>query len=326
MKNATHSARPGRSIVVSGSVKLTDRSSLAMKMYLQELNSDPKCHPMTPEEESRMFAEYKLTGDKRIRDRIITSNTLFVITAVKKYQVHEMRFVNEKARIEDMVSEGNLGLVQAFDNFDPTRGLRFLTYAVWLIRQQATHYLNEVLPDIPQPANRYIIDQWIKRTMSKLLTDGIEEPSIEQVVDTYNEIKDHKAPVLTVNLLAKIREDKKVFVSASAPMMDQKGNSDYTFSEGGSVEERIAADPRTIPDFDVTRESTRDSLNKILSRLLKDDEREIVEYTYGLNGKEEKTLDQIAYMTGYTRERIGQKLKLAMKKLEERKRAFNCVF
>ncbi len=317
MKNTQRTASQ-RSIFITASVKLTDRSSNAMRIYLQELNSDPLNKPLTHEEEMSMFREYTATEDKRVKDRIIRSNLKFVITVAKKYQVYELKFVNQKARIEDLVSEGNIGLVKAFDTFDPNAGNRFLTYAVWQIRQAITHYLNETLPDIPQPANRFIIDQWVKRATKALNGEGTEDPSIEQVVDKYNEIKDAKAPNLSINLLAKIRQDKKCFVSGSEPLMGEDNE--------GCIEDRFKSDHRTVPDYEIMDSSMKDTLDAILTKLLRPHEKEIVEHSYGINGKEEKTLDQIASLTGYTRERIGQILKQSIKKMETRKSVFASIF
>jgi RNA polymerase primary sigma factor len=296
---------------INNAVKLTDRSTESLRLYFSELSAD-KHKPLSIIEEEFLFSNYKLNKCFKSKERIICSNMKFVISMAKKYIVYDVKFANDKVTLEDLISEGNIGLIKAFDTFDTTKGVRFLTYAAWYIRQSLQTYLNETIVDIPQPANRYIIDVWIKRSIYELNNNKIENPSPEQIVDMYNHIKKQEVPKLTVNLYAQINEDKKPFISASTSISGKDG-SETTLSE------LFSADYKTIPDHNIVHESSQKSILKIVTKSLTELESNIIQLHYGMNGNEEKTLDQIADITGYTRARIGQILKIALEKLKTKK-------
>src|ERR1035437_5304547 len=90
-------------------MKMTDRSTLSLKKYFSELNTDKEIQPLTVEEERTMFAEYNITGDPKIKTRIMKSNMKFVTTVTKKFLVHQCKFANPKALLEDLINEGNIG-------------------------------------------------------------------------------------------------------------------------------------------------------------------------------------------------------------------------
>lgn len=297
---------------IDKAMKMTDRSTLSLKKYFSDLNTDKEIQPLTVEEERIMFAEYNITGDPKIKTRIIKSNMKFVITVTKKFLVHQFKFSNSKALLEDLINEGNIGLINAFDKFDTKMGTRFLTFATWHIYQQMQVYLQDTLADIPQPANRFSINQWVRKATNILISEGHLVPSLEQIVERYNAIKKLEVPKLTTNLLAQIRQDKNQFLSSDTKL--QEDSDDMTIAD------TFRCNTKDWPDALEMQNSTRLSVKRVLNKVLTDKEREIIEYTYGLNGREEKTLHQLSDITEYTRERIGQIVKGALIKLHRYKR------
>ena len=303
-----------RALGIHRSMKMTDRRSISLKKYFEELNTDKEIQPLTVEEERAMFAEYNITEDPKIKTKIIKSNMKFVITVTKKFLIHEFMFSNPKALLEDLINEGNIGLIKAFDKFDTKVGTRFLTFASWYIYQQMQIYLKDTLADIPQPANRFIIHRGVGIATKILEVEGNLSPSLEQIVERYNIDKRPVDPKLTTNLLTQIREDTNPFISSD--MMLNKEDS----SDSMALCDTFKCNTNDWPDAIEMQNSTRLSVKRVLNKVLTDKEREIIEYTYGLNGREEKTLDQLSDITEYTRERIGQIVKGALIKLHRYKR------
>lgn len=286
--------------------KLTNRDQLSVAKYLNELQQDPETKPLSPQEEASLFTEYKLTGSKRIKDRLIKANLRFVITLAKQYE-------SDKAKIEDLIQVGNIGLIKAMDKFDVTVGTRILTFAGWDIRQEIQAYVNEELADIVQPANRTRIKSAIKKVTQMLIVEGNENPAIEQIVEKYTQVKDKHLPELTPVLLAQINANHKPFVSASLGFAGKNPQEpDFV------LEDTFVASADYNTDAEIMANDIKSEVKMILQSL-SDREREIVEYTFGLNDKEEKTPEQIADIMGYTRERIGQLLHGALNVLRTRK-------
>lgn len=295
--------------------KLTNRDQQSMVKYLNEINADPRTLPLTPDEEARLFLEWKSTGDKKIKDRLILSNARFVITMAKQYE-------NGKAKFEDLVQAGNIGLIKALDKYDVTYGTRILSFAGWDIMQEIQAYVNETIADIVQPANRSRIKTAVKRATQMLIEDGHENPSIDQVVDMYTKIKDSEPnkyknlPNLNPRLLAEINANHKAFISASLGFSGKNSTE-----EDFALEDTFRASDDFSTDYNIDREDTNTEIAIILSALLSEREQMIVEYSFGLNGREEKTPEQIADIMGYTRERIGQLLQGALNTLRNNKKA-----
>lgn len=301
---------------VIGKQLLTDRGVNSLVLYFNELKNE-KYNPLNAQEEYDLFAEYRKNPDKNIKDKIINSNLRFVISVAKAYLTYDMKFTNEKAMLEDVINAGNFGIIKAFDKFDHTKGFKFLTFATWHIRLHIGIYLNETLADIRLPSNLFRIEKGIDKAIASLKSDeNIIEPSINQIVDKYNSIKNKLEVELTTGLLCRIRENKKSFISASRTLAGVRSNS------SGSDDDMVLLDTfrqekSFEPDADSMKVSDNTNLNNYLNKKLSEREKIIVEYKFGLNGKEEKTLEQISDVTGLTRERVGQLLTGAIKKLKE---------
>lgn len=303
---------------VIGKQLLTDRGVNSLVLYLNELKGS-KYDPLDAQEEFDLFVQYRKSPDKQIKDKIINSNLRFVISVTKAYLKHDMKFTNEKAMLEDVINAGNIGMIKAFDKFDHTKGFKFLTYATWDIRLQIGIYLNETLADIRLPSNLFRIESVINKAMSALKTDDDNsEPSINQIVDKYNAIKSNKEVELTTGLLCSIRENKKSFISASRTLAGVRSNSSGS-DDDMVLQDTFKQEKSFEPDSELLKSSDDINLNAYLNKKLSEREKIIVDYNFGLNGKEQKTLAQISDVTGLTRERVGQLLTQAIKKLKESK-------
>ncbi len=312
-----------RSQAVLGKLQLTDRSSYALNLYFNELKG-PEFDPMDAQDEYDHFVRYK-AGDQRAKTRIVQSNMRFVITVAKSFLTYDMKFQNEKALIEDVISAGNIGLLFALDRYDHTRGFKFLTFGTWYIKLHIGIFMNETLADIRLPSNLFRIEKDIAKATALLKSEiNFDDPSIDMIIKKYNDTKDKLAVSLSSGLLNEIRQNKKSFVSATTSISGVRSNS-----SGQDDDMQLIDTFKQGPEFQPDSELMKDARNKILGAALKKklSEREqlIVEYTYGLAGKEEKTLQQISDITDLTRERVGQLLTGAIKKLQQEKQLFKTI-
>ena len=284
--------------------KLTIIDSVSIQRLLNELNTDKETLPLSKAEEISLFNEYKLTGSEKIKTRIIKSNLRFIITIAKQ-------FVYEKAEVVDLFNEGVIGLIKAFDKFDVTKGFRFLTFATWNIRQAMGGYTHDILADIVQPGNRYRINTLIKKATKILKLQGVDVPEISQLVEVYNKIKEPVDPKMTDNLLLQIRLESKSFISMNTPVSNGNDATELVIGDTYQASSNYNAD--ALINISDKHKHIRSMLK---SCGLNEREVEIIEYSYGLNNKEEKTIEQIGELLGYTRERIGQIQKKAKNKLK----------
>lgn len=293
-----------KNLSVQNKLTIIDQNSIGK--YLQELNVDKDTLALSPELERALFMEYRLTKSKVIKDRLTKANLRWVVTIAKQFNY-------PKTRLEDLINEGTLGMIRAIDKFDVTRGNGFLSYATWYIRQEISLYINETLADVVQPANRYRINKLITQAEGILRSKGNDAPTIEQLIEVYFEIKENTDPVLSVADYLEIKTQSKGFVSMEIQLADKDGD-DMTLAN------TFKSGTEYTADHILVKEDKQYEINKMLSDFLNEREREIVEYSFGLNGREEKTLDQIHLVLGITRERVGQLLQGAILKLKKQKK------
>ena len=287
--------------------KLTIIDQVSIGKYLQELSNDKDTAPLTPEMEYELFTEYKRTGNMAIKTRLIKANLRWVVTCAKQFSY-------DKVRVEDLINEGNIGMIGAIDKFDPSRGVTFLTFATWPIRQAIKDYIDNTSADIVQPANRYRINKLMTRAENMLMSEGNLNPTVDEMIDMYSRIKEHTDPVLTVADYNEIKTQTKGFVSMETPLPGVDGeemNLGATFRSNGEY----------AADYEIAQADKKYDINCMLDRCLTLREKEIVEYSFGLNGKEEKTLEQISDIIELTRERVGQLLAGSLVKMKAEKSA-----
>lgn len=258
--------------------KLEKTESLAI--YLKEINNIPL---LTPEEEKE-YAILATKGDKKARQKLIDSNLRFVIKIAKKYRNNGLSF-------SDLISEGNIGLMLAADKFDPSKGFRFISYAVWWIKQTILKAISEKSKVIRLPVNR--INE-LSRIESEREKKG---GSVEEIATSMN--------IDTPTLNAMINVSQKP-LSFDEPI--KKG-------EETVVGELLKDDIHPSPETDVLNQSLKEEVQMMLSTL-SNREAEILKYRFGLAGEEPHSLLEVGMEFNLTKERIRQIEKKSIEKLK----------
>ena len=258
--------------------KLEKTESLAI--YLKEINNIPL---LTPEEEKE-YATLATKGDKKARQKLIDSNLRFVIKIAKKYRNNGLSF-------SDLISEGNIGLMLAADKFDPSKGFRFISYAVWWIKQTILKAISEKSKVIRLPVNR--INE-LSRIESEREKKG---GSVEEIATSMN--------IDTPTLNAMINVSQKP-LSFDEPI--KKG-------EETVVGELLKDEIHPSPETDVLNQSLKEEVQMMLSTL-SNREAEILKYRFGLAGEEPHSLLEVGMEFNLTKERIRQIEKKSIEKLK----------
>ncbi len=259
--------------------------SSVLSMYMKELNKLPL---ITHEEEVELFKKIK-KGDLRARNKVIESNLRFVVKIAKKYQ-------NQGLPLDDLINEGNIGLMTAIDKFDIDKGYHFISYAVWWIRQSIMKAINEKSRAVRLPLNRSNELLQIQKAQKELTLVNNEEPSVEEIADETH---------LDVKVVKNLISVSKDLVSLDAPV--------FKDNETNSISDYIESDIET-PDAQVMSSIMIDDINEALNQL-SEKEKDIIEYRFGLNNKSQMSLKQIGEIYNLTKERIRQIEKRALQKL-----------
>ena len=263
---------------------ITNRESASLEKYLQEIGKEE----MISAEEEAELAQRIRKGDQKALERLTRANLRFVVSVAKQYQ-------NQGMSLSDLINEGNLGLLKAAERFDETRGFKFISYAVWWIRQSILQAISEQSRIVRLPLNQVGSYNKINREISKFEQLNERRPSLD-------EIAEH------IDLPAeKIDEAMSVsghHVSVDAPFVEGEDNSLLDVM----VNEDI---PST--DKDLVMESLKSEIRHALS-ILTDRERKVIEDSYGINGQE-LTLEEIGVKYGLSRERVRQIKEKAIRKL-----------
>lgn len=265
-----------------------DESNI-LSMYLKEINRIPL---LTEEEELELAIRAK-EGDEFARKRIIESNLRFVVNVSKKYQNHGLA-------LSDLINEGNIGLMTALDKFDPDKGYRFISYAVWWIRQSVMKAINEKSRAVRLPLNRTNELLQIKKAERTLMKElNTEDPSVEEIGELTG-----FDPELVKELLAISRE----LVSLDAPVV---GDGSSLSSIGDFIEDDSMSPEESLLDL-----SLAEDIQRILESTLNEREQEIIELRFGLNGRFPMSLKEIGELYNLTKERIRQIEKKALDRLK----------
>jgi len=256
-----------------------------LRLYFDDIAEST---PLSREREVELADRIK-NGDMRARDEMIRANLRFVVDVAKKYQ-------NRGLSLSDLISAGNLGLITAADRFDGTKGYKFISYAVWWIRQSILQTLAEHVRTVRLPLNKVSLLKDISKASRKLGQDRASEPDIEEIA---------------AELEVPAEEVLEAILSARAVCsLDES----FTDDDERSLLNTLADDTTEAPDADVLRESARVQLETALGTL---EERElrIIRLYFGLDGNEALTLEEIGDMMNLTRERIRQLKERALSKL-----------
>jgi RNA polymerase primary sigma factor len=256
---------------------------------------DVEKYPLIEEAaEERELARRARTGDKEAAERLVTANLRFVISYVKKYQGRGLG-------LAELVCIGNEGLLKAVKKFDPDKGVKFISYAVWWIRQTVLQALAEQTRSVRIPLNQNSILVKLSRTETALTQILGRTPTDQEIADEMGE------PVETVRALRRVAASE---LSLDAPI--DRGDRD-----SASFGERFAGAEAEDIEETVESQAQREFLDRMFEKYLTERERKILYLYYGLDDGEERTLEEIGSLLGVTRERIRQIRNRAFEKLRE---------
>lgn len=266
------------------SKSITNRESEALEKYLQEIGREE----MISTDEEVELAQRIRRGDRKALERLTKANLRFVVSVAKQYQ-------NQGLTLPDLINEGNLGLIKAAEKFDETRGFKFISYAVWWIRQSILQAIAEQSRIVRLPLNQVGSVNKINRMLSKFEQENERRPSAEEI----SEQTDIPEDKVDEALLATSRH-----VSVDAPFVEGEDNS---------LLDVMVNDDAPQADRELVKESLRSEIASVL-QVLNERERNVVKAFYGIDGPE-LTLEEIGNKYGLTRERVRQIKEKAIRRL-----------
>jgi RNA polymerase primary sigma factor len=256
--------------------QLTNRDSKSIDKYLSDVSKEDM---INAEEEVRLAKEIK-SGSERALNKLVSANLRFVISVSKQYQGHGLT-------LEDLIAEGNIGLIIAAKRFDETKGFKFISYAVWWIRQSIMQAIAENSRVVRLPLNKVSAIQKVAQTYSRLEQEFERPPSNDEIGEVLE-----SNPESIGNLFVYGQKQ----VSVDAPLIEGEDNSLLNV---------IANHDSNVPTDELMRESLGKDIERILVNL-KEREADVLRLSFGLNGMTPMTLEEIANNLGLTRERIRQ--------------------
>lgn len=256
-----------------------------LSQYLKEINKIPL---LTREQENE-YAVKAAQGDKNAKDMLVKANLRFVVNVAKKYQ-------NQGLPLIDLISEGNIGLMNAIERYDVTKGYHFISYAVWWIRQAILKAICEKSRMIRLPLNR--ANELVQIEKARKSFEGYsEDAEIREIAAYLNMDPEHVADIVAVS---------RDLVSLDSPVYDERNAS--------VVGDFIENDLYQSPENYATELNLKEDINKVLETLSVK-ERQVIEYRFGINGKRPMSLKEIGDRMHLTKERIRQIEKAALKKI-----------
>lgn len=265
---------------------ITNRENASLDKYLQEIGHEEL---ISAEEEVELARRIK-TGDRKALEKLTKANLRFVVSVAKQYQ-------NQGLSLPDLINEGNIGLLKAAEKFDETRGFKFISYAVWWIRQSILQAIAEQGRVVRLPLNQVGSVNRINKVLSKFEQENERRPSVDEIADKTDLPHEKIEDVLKVNTRQ---------VSVDAPMADGDGTSMIDFMQ---------SDSDSSTDEELLKESLRAEIASALS-VLNDRERNVIEAFYGIN-QPECTMEEIGKKYGLTRERVRQIREKAIRRLKQ---------
>jgi RNA polymerase primary sigma factor len=261
-------------------------------MYLKEINKIPL---LTREEEDK-YARLAAKDDEFAKHKLVQANLRFVVNVAKKYQ-------NQGLPLSDLISEGNIGLMNAIERFDVDKGYHFISYAVWWIRQAILKAICEKSRMIRLPLNRANELVQIEKARKELQSERGEDPEVADIAKVISMEEDHVSNLMNIS---------RDLVSLETPVYNEKDSSilgDFIEDSG-----------YRHPEEEIVEKSLKDDINKILTTLT-EKESEILQFRFGLNGRSPLSLKEIGDKYNLTKERIRQIEKKALKRLQHPSRS-----
>ena len=269
---------------------MTNRESASLDKYLQEIGKEDL---ITVEEEVELAQRIR-KGDQKALEKLTRANLRFVVSVAKQYQ-------NQGLSLPDLINEGNLGLIKAAEKFDETRGFKFISYAVWWIRQSILQALAEQSRIVRLPLNQVGSLNKINKAFSRFEQENERRPSPEELADSLDLPAEKVADTLRVS---------GRHISVDAPFVEGEDNS---------LLDVLVNDDSPIADRTLINESLSTEVERALSTLT-ERERDIIKLFFGIN-TQEMTLEEIGEKFGLTRERVRQIKEKAIRRLRHSSRS-----
>lgn len=271
--------------------QVTNRDTKSLEKYFQEIS---KIELITADEEVELAIKIK-QGNKRALDKLVKSNLRFVVSVAKQYQ-------NQGLKLSDLINEGNLGLVKAAKRFDETRGFKFISYAVWWIRQSILQALAEQSRIVRLPLNKIGSINKINKMYAFLEQENERPPSAEEIAKKLD---------MTVNDVKESMKNSGRHVSMDAPLIEGEDSNLYDVLNSGESPN---------PDRQLLHESLRIEINRALETLTPR-EADVVKLYFGLGEHQPMTLEEIGETFDLTRERVRQIKEKAIRRLKHTSRS-----
>ncbi len=270
------------------SKQITNRDAASLDLYLHEIG---KLNLISAEEEVNLGRAIK-SGDQKALETLIQANLRFVVSVAKQYQ-------NQGLTLPDLINEGNLGLIKAAQRFDETRGFKFISYAVWWIRQSILQAIAEQSRIVRLPLNKIGSLLKINTAFIKLEQDYQREPMPDEIAELLR---------LEPNIIQEALQSSTFHISADAPLRESDSD-EYTLWD------TLINNDEPSPDISLLNNSLKVEIERALGTL-EAREAQILRYNFGLIGEHALSIDEIAIVMNLTRERVRQLKMKALKKLK----------
>ncbi|SRR6056297_454087 len=269
---------------------ITRRETQALDKYFNDIS---KIDLISPQREAEL-AERIQAGDKEALNELVQSNLRFVVSVAKQY-------TSQGLSLSDLINEGNVGLMKAARRFDPSRGFRFISYAVWWIRQSILSAILEYSRMVRLPANKMNLFSKIKSARVEFIQEFERPPSAVELAELLE---------VSPKEIEKILEDGERHLSLDAPMGNQE-------DEGGTILDFYTDDQMDSPDLGLMEESLKREVQNNLS-FLSPREIKILSLYYGIGDNESHSLEEVGDILGLTRERVRQLRERSLRRLRYR--------
>jgi RNA polymerase primary sigma factor len=271
--------------------QVTNRETASLDKYLQEIG---KVELITAEEEVALAQRIK-QGDRAALEKLTKANLRFVVSVSKQYQ-------NQGLSLPDLINEGNLGLIKAAQRFDETRGFKFISYAVWWIRQSILQALAEQSRIVRLPLNKIGSINKINKAYARLEQEFEREPNAEEIAEELE---------VTETEVKESMKNAGRHVSMDAPLIQDEENNMYDV---------LRSEEAITPETELLYESLRKEIDRAISTLTQR-ECDVVKLYFGLNGSHPMTLEEIGEKFDLTRERVRQIKEKAIRRLKHNSRS-----